>query len=215
MRDLPADVASIALDSVVAVLACDPQHRPKHGRIGHAVELALPRVATGLRIKRVEPDTVVGDGVMVVLDPAHKACLPDSTPDLGPRDLGRLQELLAEPGVHRERLGPAGTGRLRPCGGVGRQVPPPHGLRERLREHEVQVQNRPARERALGIGKQRRVQSLQVKGRELCEQEVAKVRAGVEADQALVALPGLGPHPAGDVGEPVIKIGTEVGRRLD
>src|SRR4029453_16807544 len=42
VRDLPAHVASIALDPVVAVLACDPQHRPKHGRIGHVVDLALP-----------------------------------------------------------------------------------------------------------------------------------------------------------------------------
>jgi hypothetical protein len=77
MRDLPTDVACIALDPLVAVLGCcDPQHRPKHCRIGHTVELALPRMASGLRVERVEPDTVVDDGLMVVLDPARTACLP-------------------------------------------------------------------------------------------------------------------------------------------
>ena len=44
--------------------------------------------------------------------------------------------------------------------------------------------------------------------------EVAKLRAYVEANQALAALPGLGPHSAGDVGEPVIKVGAEPGQCL-
>ena len=59
---------------------------PEHGKIGLAVELALRRTAVA-DLQRIVPDAIVGDEVMVILDPAQTAGLPDSTADLGPGDL--------------------------------------------------------------------------------------------------------------------------------
>ena len=121
-----------------------------------------------------------------------------------------VKDHLAEPSIHRDRLGSVRPGRLRACGGVGGQVPPPHGLRQGLRKHEVQVQDRSARERAPGIRKQRPVQPLQVKRGEICGGGQA---AGVRRGESGTRSPARSwPAPAGDVGEPVINVGAEPGR---
>ena len=58
----------------------------------------------------------------------------------------------------------------------------------------------------------RLAQLLQAKGGEVREGYIPKMGPGVEPDHALVALPGLGPHPARDVGEPVVQVGAEARR---
>jgi hypothetical protein len=62
VRNLPACVAGAALHPQVvpAGAVLDLQEERKHGRISLEGELALPRVAAGLGIERVEPNTTVG-----------------------------------------------------------------------------------------------------------------------------------------------------------
>jgi hypothetical protein len=65
VRNLPAGVAGAALHPPVvpARAVLDLQEELEHGGIGLGGELALPCVAAGLRIERVEPNTTV-DGLL-------------------------------------------------------------------------------------------------------------------------------------------------------
>ena len=71
-RNLPAGTAPAALDPVVALAQAglDLQQDPQHRWISLGGELALARVATGLRIERVESNTAVGRLLVDVLGPA-------------------------------------------------------------------------------------------------------------------------------------------------
>jgi acetaldehyde dehydrogenase (acetylating) len=62
MRNLPGALAGAALHPPVVPAGAVPalQDDPEHGGIGLGGELTLPRVAAGLRIARVEPNTVGG-----------------------------------------------------------------------------------------------------------------------------------------------------------
>ena len=65
----------------------NPQDDPEQSRIGRVAVLALARVAEGGRVIRVEPNTIVGEGLMEVLGPAHADRLPVPRLDLRPLDL--------------------------------------------------------------------------------------------------------------------------------
>jgi Phage integrase family len=63
------------------------QEDPEHGGIGRVPVLAFPGVSGGPWIDRVKSNTIVDGVVVVVLLPALTDRLPDSAPDLAPRDL--------------------------------------------------------------------------------------------------------------------------------
>jgi hypothetical protein len=69
VRNLPACLAGAAFHAPVAPTRAvlDLQDDLEHSCIGLGGELALPRVATGLRIERVQPITTVVDGIAVIL----------------------------------------------------------------------------------------------------------------------------------------------------
>jgi hypothetical protein len=89
VRNLPTGVTSAARHPLIAPAQArrDPQEDPEHGGIGLWGELALRHVAAGLRIERVEPNTVVEGRFVGVLDPAYAACFPNPRANLRPRDL--------------------------------------------------------------------------------------------------------------------------------
>ena len=151
----------------------------------------------------------VGPAKAQDLAAAHAGRDRDRDRALKARSRHLLKDPLGQPGVDLGGLGPPRPGRLCTRGRVGAEVPPAHRLGERLGKHQVQVQHRPARERAAGPAKQRRVQPLQVQRRELRQGKLAEVGPPVQADQALVALPGLGPHPARCVLQPGIQVLTD------
>jgi hypothetical protein len=78
----------LALHPPVAVVRAvlDLQDDPEQGGIGRGDVLTLPEMTAGLRIERVESNTV-DDGLEVMLDPADADRLPMSAPDLAPCDL--------------------------------------------------------------------------------------------------------------------------------
>ena len=63
MRNLPAHLAAAARHPRItpALAVLDLEQDPQHGEIGLRGELALPGVAAGLRIERVEPNATVGE----------------------------------------------------------------------------------------------------------------------------------------------------------
>ncbi len=140
---------------------------------------------------------------------AHAGCDRDRGRALKARPARRRKDPLRKRSVDLGRLGAPGPGRLRARGRVGAKVAPANRLPQRLGEDQVQVQHGPARERPAGSDKQGCVQPLQVKRAQLAQGHLAKRRLRVQADQGLVALPGLGPDPATRMGEPALQVRAE------
>jgi len=96
VRNLPASVAGSALHPPIAVLVDGLQGEPEHGGIGLAIELALRRTAVA-DLQRIVPNTVVDDGIVVVL-------LSADTELRGTTSMGSLA---ATPLSSAERIWPA------------------------------------------------------------------------------------------------------------
>ena len=84
VRNLPAASAGVTLHPLVVPARAVPnlQDDPEESGIARVPVLALPRVAEGGRVKRVEPSTTVGGLLVAVLGPALADCLPMPTFDL-------------------------------------------------------------------------------------------------------------------------------------
>jgi hypothetical protein len=80
VRNLPSAAAGAAFDPVVIALVGDLQQDLDHGGIGLRDVLALPEMTCGRQVERVEPNTVVGDGLAEVFGRAHALCLPQPGP---------------------------------------------------------------------------------------------------------------------------------------
>jgi hypothetical protein len=89
VRNLPAVFAGGAFHPPVTPVhaVSNPQDGPEQSRIGRIAVLALARVAEGGRVVGVEPNTIVGEGRIEILGPAHAASLPVPRLDLRPLDL--------------------------------------------------------------------------------------------------------------------------------
>jgi len=76
VHNLPACAARAAFDPVVALAQAglDLQEDHEYGGIGLGDLLALPEMTCGRWVVRVEPNTVVGDGLAEVLGRAHTLC---------------------------------------------------------------------------------------------------------------------------------------------
>jgi hypothetical protein len=86
VRNLPAGVAGSTLHPPIAVPFGGLQGEPEHGVIGLAAELTLRRTAVA-DLQRIVPDAVIGEGLAEVLGRAHALRLPESFPEIAPRDL--------------------------------------------------------------------------------------------------------------------------------
>jgi hypothetical protein len=84
------------------------QDGPEESGIGRAPVLALPRVAEGGRVRRVEPSTTVGGLLVAMLGTAHAVCLPMSSIDVRPLDLdqGSAFKILQSLACVNGRVGP-------------------------------------------------------------------------------------------------------------
>jgi hypothetical protein len=86
--NLPGGVTGVALHAPVvrAQAVLDLQDVPEHSGFGLGGELALPRVAAGLRVERVEPSAAGGRHAVMVLG-ALTSRDPMTALDLAPIDL--------------------------------------------------------------------------------------------------------------------------------
>jgi hypothetical protein len=73
VRNRPADRAGIACHPLIPLVHAefDVQDQLDHGRIGGVPVLAFPSVSAGVRVERVEPNPIIDERLVVVLDRAR------------------------------------------------------------------------------------------------------------------------------------------------